>query len=65
MSIPFSNLTKNKKKRSTVRNRDLYQLVVFYESIPFLKQKRMEDFDFFALILLEHVKVSSSITKMK
>lgn len=65
MSIPFSNLTKNKKNRSTVRNRDLYQLVVFYESIPFLKQKRMEDFDFFALILLEHVKVSSSITKMK
>lgn len=65
MSIPFSNLTKNKKNRSTVRNRDLYQLVVFYESIPFIKQKRMEDFDFFALILLEHVKVSSSITKMK
>lgn len=56
---------KIKKNRSSVRNRDLYQLVAFYVSIPFSKQKRMENFDFFALILLEHVKVSSSITKMK
>lgn len=37
----------------------------FMNLFSFQNKKRIKDFDFFALILLEHVKVSSSITKMK
>jgi|GEM_PF-2557854 len=63
--IPSSNLTKKIKKQINCLKQRSVPISCILCIYSFFKTKKMEDFDFFALILLEHAKVSSLITKMK
>ena len=53
------------KKTDQLSETEICTNSLYFMYLFLLKTKKMEDFDFFALILLEHVKVSSLITKMK